>query len=176
MPESRRHTEFFGPELGRGPFTSHVPSVAAIQVATALAQTRAPLSRIEADLLSHAELIRSLADVLFPDFAEQIRIDVGIESADAIQCTISEDTRSYSLLHVWLADAKGGGETAVAPTSVSISGGAVLQTLTANKRWLILTPTTGVVTATINYAGDRTWYLAAARHGRVYYSNAIDFD
>ena len=176
MSESRRHTEFFGPDLGRGPFTSHIPSVAAVQVATALAQTRVPLTRSDADLLAHAEFIRSLADVLFPDFAEQIRIDVGSESGDTIQCTISEDTRSYSLLHVWLADAKGAGETAVAPASVSFSGGVVLQTITASKRWLILTPTTGVVTATINYASDRTWYLAAARHGRVYYSNAIDFD
>ncbi len=176
MPEARRHADFFGPDLGRGPFTSHIPSVAAVQVATALAQTRVPLSRSDAELLSHAEFIRSLADALFPDFAEQIRIEVGSESADAIPCTISEDTRSYSLLHVWLADAKGAAETAVAPTGVSFAGGTVLQTVTANKRWLILTPTTGVITATIEYSGDRTWYLAAARHGRVYYSNAIDFD
>lgn len=176
MPDSRRHVEFFGPDLGRGPFTSHIPSVAAIQVATALAQTRAPLSRADEDLLTHAEFIRSLADVLFPDFAEQIRIDVSSEAGNTIQCTISEDTRSYSLMHVWLADAKGGGETSVAPTSVSFAGGTVLQTITSGKRWLVLTPTTGVVTVTIDYSGDRTWYLAAARHGKVYYSNAIDFD
>lgn len=176
MADSRRNTEFFGPDLGRGPFTSHIPAVAAIQVATALAQIRAPLTRSDTDLLSHAEFIRSLADTLFPDVANQIRVDVGLEIANTIACSIREDTSNYSLLHAWLADTKGEGESATTPASVTWTGGAVLQTLSANKRWLLITPTNGVVTASINYTGDHTWYLAAARHGRVYYSSAIDFD
>lgn len=176
MPDTRRHTEFFGPDLGRGPFSSNSPPVAAIQIATALAQPRAPLTRSETDWQTHAEFIRSLADRLFPDFAEQIHLDVGAEASDNIVTTIREDTGTYSLLHCWLADAKGGAETGTAPTSVSFSGATVLQTITANKRFLIITPTSGVATATVNYGGDHTWYWAVARHGRVYYSNAVNFD
>lgn len=176
MADPRRHTEFFGPDLGRGPFSSNAPAVAAIQIATAIAQLRAPLSRAESDVLAHADFIRALADRLFPDFAEQIRIDVGVESSNNIVCTIREDTGTNSLLHVWLADSKGGGETAVTPTNVTWSGATVLETITASKRWHAITPTNGVATVTVNHTGDNTWYLAVARHGRVYYSNAINFD
>lgn len=176
MADPRRHTEFFGPDLGRGPFSSNAPAVAAIQIATAIAQLRAPLSRSETDVLAHADFIRALADRLFPDFAEQIRIDVSVESASNIVCTIREDTGSNSLLHVWLADDKGGPESTTTPTDVTWSGATILETITADKRWQVITPTTGVATVTVNFTGDHTWYLAVARHGRVYYSNAINFD
>lgn len=176
MADPRRQTEFFGPDLGRGPFSSNSPTVAAIQIATALAQLRAPLSRAEADVLAHAEFIRALADRLFPDFAEQIRIDVGSESAGSIVCTIREDSGTNSLLHVWLADSKGGGETGAAPTSVLWSGATILETISASRRWQVVSPTNGVASVTVNFGGDHTWYLAVARHGRVYYSNALNFD
>ena len=175
MADSRRQTEFFGPDLGRGPFSSNSPAVAAIQIATAIAQLRAPLSRAESDVLAHAEFIRVLADRLFPDFAEQIRIDVSVESSNSVICTIREDSGTNSLLHVWLADAKGGGESAVTPTGVNWSGATILETITASKRWQVVTPTNGVATVTVNFGGDHTWYLAVARHGRVYYSNALNF-
>src|SRR5262245_30791182 len=99
MPDSRHHTEFFGPDLGRGPFTSNSPPVAAVQIATALAQPLAPLTRAQADWEAHAELIRNLADRLLPDHAEQIRLSVAPESSDNIVTTIREDSGSYSLLH-----------------------------------------------------------------------------
>ena len=176
MADARRHTEFFGPDLGRGPFSSNSPAVAAIQIATAIAQLRAPLSRAEADVFAHAEFIRALADRLFPDFAEQIRIDVAAESSDSIICTVREDTGTNSLLHAWLADSKGGGESGASPDGVSWSGATILETITADKRWQVITPTNGVATVTVNFGGDHTWYLAVARHGRVYYSNALNFD
>ncbi|MBI5863451.1 MAG: hypothetical protein HZB38_02850 [Planctomycetes bacterium] len=176
MADPRRHTEFFGPDLGRGPFSASSPAVAAVQIATAVAQLRTPLSRADADVLAHGEFIRALADRLFPDFAAQIRIDVGPESADAIECTIRDDSGVNSLLHVWLADAKGGGETATAPGGVTWSGAAVLETVTALKRYLVVTPTNGVATLNISYTGDRTWYLAVSRQGRVFFSSAINFD
>lgn len=176
MAESRRHVEFFGPDLGRGPFSSNSPHVAAVQIATALAQPLAPLTRAEADWEAHADLIRSLADRLFPDFAEQVTLDVAAESGDAIVTTVHERSGTYALLHCWLADAKGGGETGTSPTSVAFSGATVLQTVTASKRFLIITPTSGVATATVSYTGDHTWYWAVARHGRVHYSNALNFD
>ena len=61
----------------------------------------------------------------------------------------------------------------LAPDSVTWGGGAVvLETITTNKRYLVLTPTTGAVTADVGYIGDRTWYWATERSGRVVYSNA----
>ena len=75
----RRHVEFFGPDLARGPVLSGSPPVAAVQIATALAQLRVPLSRSDTAIESHAEFIRTLADKLFPDYAASIRMDVGHE-------------------------------------------------------------------------------------------------
>lgn len=176
MSKERRHVEWFGPDLARGPVLSGSPPVAAVQVATQLAQLRVPLSRADSEIEDHAEFIRTLADKLFPDYAAGIRMDVGDESSDEITTQIRVETGTYTLLRCWLADAKGGGETSLAPTSVTWSGATVLQTVTSKKQYVILTPTTGVVSVTVNYSGDRSWYWAAARHGRVYYSAALDFN
>lgn len=176
MAENRRHTEFFGPDLSRGPFLSGSPPVAAVQLASLIAQLRAPLTRAETDIEAHADFIRALADRLFPDHASQIGLEVGAEVANKITTTIRDDSGSYSLLHCWLADAKGGGETSLAPTSVTFTGATVLQTITAAKRFLIVTPSSGLATAVVDYSGDRTWYWAFARTGRVFYSNAVNFD
>ena len=176
MPKERRHVEWFGPDLARGPVLSGSPPVAAMQIATALAQLRVPLSRADSDIESHAEFIRSLADKLFPDYAADIRMDVSDEVSDAIATQIRVETATYSLLHCWLADSKGGGETSLAPAAVTWNTGIVLQTVTTKKQYLILVPSTGVVSVTVSYTGDWSWYWAAARHGRVYYSSALNFD
>jgi arylamine N-acetyltransferase len=176
MPRERRHVEWFGPDLARGPVLSGSPPVAAVQIATALAQLRVPLSRADSEIEDHAEFIRSLADKLFPDYAADIRMDVGDESANTIDTLIRVESSTYSLLHCWLADSKGGGETTTAPTGVTWKSGTIVQTVTANKQYVIVTPTTGVVSVSVAYSGDRTWYWAAARHGRVYYSSALDFN
>ena len=176
MPRERRHVEFFGPDLARGPVLSGSPPVAAVQIATALAQLRVPLLRSDTEIESHAEFIRALADKLFPDFAADIRMDVGEESANTIDTQIRVETGTYTLLHCWLADSKGGGETSLAPDSVTWNSGTVLETVTANKRFLIVTPATGVANVTVGYSGDNTWYWAVARYGRVYYSSSLNFD
>ena len=176
MPRERRHVEWFGPDLARGPVLSGSPPVAAVQIATALAQLRVPLSRADSEIEDHAEFIRSLADKLFPDYAADIRMDVGDESANTIDTVIRVASSTYTLLHCWLADSKGGGETSMAPTSVNWNSGTILQTVTTNKQYLILTPTTGVINVRVAYSGDHSWYWAAARHGRVCYSSALDFD
>lgn len=177
MPSSSQHPlQFFGPDLSRGPFTSASPPVAAIQLATAIAQLRAPLLRSDAEIQAHADFIRGLADRLFPDFAEQIQIDVGDEASDRIATSFRVNAGNYSLLHCWLADAHGGGETALAPTAVTWASGTLLQTITAGKRFLVVAPTNGVLTANVDHSGDRTWYWAVARHGRVYYSTSLNFD
>ena len=62
MSRERRHIEFFGPDLARGPVLSGSPPVAAVQVATQLAQLRAPILRSDTEVEDHAEFIRTLAD------------------------------------------------------------------------------------------------------------------
>ncbi len=170
-----RHTEFFGPDLGRGPFSPHRLETAAVQIATALAQLRAPLTRTDADIFAHADFIRALADRLAPDWATQIMIDVGDESANNIQSTIRVATGEYSLLDCWLADDSGGGLAVGTPNSVTFNSGTVLQTVVANKRFLVIAPKNGVVTMTVNETGAASWRWAVTRYGRIYYSNTLSF-
>ncbi|GEM_PF-1042406 len=175
MAEQRRHVEFFGPDFARGPVLSGSPAVAAVQIATQLAQLRAPLLRSDSDIESHAEFIRDLADRLFPDYAEIIRTDVGDEVSDTITTQIRVESAKYTLLHCWLADSPGGGETTFAPADVSFDTGTIIQTVSTNKQYLVLTPATGVVNVSVQYAGGYSWYWAVALHGRVYYSSALHF-
>ena len=78
-------------------------------------------------------------------------------------------------LSFWLADDTGGGETGTAPISVTWNSGTVLQTVTTNKHYLIVTPYTGVADVSVNYSGSRIWYWAVCRQGRVYYSSQLYF-
>ncbi len=172
---SGRNIEFFGPDLGRGPFSSYRIETAALQIATALAQLRAPLARSDADLRSHADFIRELADRLAPDWASLITTDVGVETANAIQTSINAGVGTYSLLRCWLADSVGGGETALAPTVVTWNSGVVLQSVTANKHFLVITPSTGIADVTVSYSSARSWYWAISRYGRTYYSTKLNF-
>jgi hypothetical protein len=176
MPKERRHVEWFGPDLARGPVLSGSAEVAAVQIATALAQLRVPLLRADSDIESHAEFIRTLADKLFPDSAFGIHLSVADEIADEITTQIRVAAGSYTVLRCWLADARGGGETALAPADVTWNTGIVLETIAANKHYIVLAPTAGVVSVTVSYTGDWSWYWAAARHGRVHYSSVLDFD
>ena len=172
---SERHLEFFGPDLARGPFASHRVETAAVQIATALAQLRAPLSRSDDDLRSHVDFIRELADRLAPDWAVQISMDVGDESGNIVDTSIRAMTGTYSLLECWLADASGGGLTGTAPTSVTWNTGTVLQAVTANKHYLVITPSTGVLSVSVNYSGAHDWYWAVCRQARAYYSTQLQF-
>lgn len=177
MPsETRRHFEPFGPDWSRGPFTSNSPPVAAVQMAAQLAQLRAPITRADADILSHAEFIRSLADRLLPDFAQQVGIAVGPEIADEITSTIRDESGEVSLLRCWLADNVGGGETPTAPDAVDWGSAVVLQTITADRHYLVIAPSSGVISPKVSYAGNRTWRWAVQRSGRVYYSPPLDFN
>lgn len=173
MPD--RHTEFFGPDLGRGPFTSHRTETAVIQIAAALAQLRTPLGRSDAEVQAHADFIRDLADRLAPDLAVAVSFTVGDESANNVQTSIRTALGTYSLLHCWLADGVGGGQTATAPNSVTFNSGTVVHTLAANKHFLVVTPATGVIDVTVNYAGAKTWHWAVSRLGRAFYSTQLSF-
>lgn len=175
MPDNRRHTEFFGPDLARGPVLSGSPQTAAVQLATALAQLRAPLSRSDDALREHADFIRELSDRLMPDWAALVKLDVGELLSGSIQMTIRTPVGEPGLLHCWLADAPGGGITSTAPTTVTWDTGIVLQTIVANKHYLLLTPDTGTAAVTVSYGVTRAWYWGVARYGRAYFSGKLQF-
>jgi hypothetical protein len=175
MPTERRHVEFFGPDLGRGPFASSQLDAAAVQIATALAQLRVPLLRSDADIKAHADFIRELADKLAPDSAGFVSVDLGAESANLINVSLRLAAPGRSLLRLWLADSIGGGETSVTPSSWVYSTGTLLQSVTTNKHHLVVTSATGLINLTLGYGGAVTWYLGVARSGRVFYSNPIIF-
>jgi hypothetical protein len=167
--------ELFGPDWSRGPSAGGRIETAALQIATTLAQLRTPLSRADSDLTGHADFIRQLADRLAPDWAVQIAIDVGTESANTIMTSIRAATGTYSVLDCWLSDSVGGGLTLTTPGAVSFNGGVVLETIVANKRYLIITPSTGTVEVTVTYTGTKSWYWAVSRFARAYYSSQLYF-
>jgi hypothetical protein len=173
---NQRHVEFFGPDLARGPFSPHRMDAAAIQIATALAQLRAPLTRADNDILDHGDFIRQLADRIAPDYAAYIKIDVGQEVSNSVQTTIRTELGTYSMLDLWLADNYGGGLTSLAPTTVTFNAGTVLQAVVANKHYRVITSATGIIDVTVSYAGVRDWYWGISRHGRGYYSARLDFN
>ncbi len=170
-----RHVEFFGPDLGRGPFSSQRIETSALQIATALAQLRAPLGRSEDEVRGHVDFIRELADRLAPDYATSTSIVVGEESGDAIDSTIRTGLTGYSLLECWLADTPGGGRTTVSPTSVTFTAGTVLQTIEPAKHFRIITGSSGLATAHVAYAGLKDWYWAVTRLGIITYSSRLHF-
>ncbi|MFH1746872.1 MAG: hypothetical protein ABIG44_07475 [Planctomycetota bacterium] len=170
------HLEHFGPDFGRGPFAAHRIETAAVQIATALAQLRAPLKRDDEDITDHAQFIRSLADILAPDWAAQIDIDVGIRDNLTIPTSIRTAIGAFSLLECWLADSTGGGRTTTAPASVTWNSGVILQTIADKRHYLIITPHTGALDVSVTDSGPRAWYWAICRGGRVYYSSQLYFN
>jgi len=172
---NHRHTEFFGPDLARGPFSSHRIETSALQIATALAQLRAPVARSDDALRAHAEFIRELADRLAPDWAVNLGLAVSPEVADTIRLTITAPVGTYSLLELWLADGPGGGPTSLAPASVSFGVGTVLETVQSGTHFRVLTSEAGVIDVSVTDPGTRAWYWAVTRLGRVYYSTRLAF-
>lgn len=172
---SQQHVEFFGPDLGRGPAAASRIDIAVLQIASAIAQLRAPLSRADADVLAHGEFIRQLADRLAPDTAGYLSIAVQPEEGDVIRTSFRTAYAGYSLFDLWLADDWGGGPTGTAPTTVSFAPGTVVETIVDKKRYLVLTSGTGVIEAAVTWGGTRSWFWAATRYGRVLYSDELRF-
>lgn len=172
---SNGQTTFFGPDLSRGPVSSYRIETAAVQIATTLAQLRAPLGRSADDLRNHADFIRELADRLAPDWAAQVALDVGEESGNEVVTSIRAAIGTYGLLDCWLCDTVGAGLTTTAPYAVDWLSGTVLETVVAKKRYRVITPTSGVVSAKVTQSGTATWRWAVSRHGRVYYSSPLQF-
>ena len=170
-----RHMEFFEPDLGRGPFSSQRIETTAVQIAAALAQVRAPLSRSDDDLRAHADFIRELSDRIVPDWAAALTITVDPVYGDTVHSTILAPTGAYSLLHCWLSDSNGGGLTQTTPNLIFFNIGTVIQTIENNRHFLVLTSASGIVDITVSYYGAKSWYWAVSRYGRVYYSPRLYF-
>lgn len=175
MPSERRHLEHYGPDFARGPIISGAPEVAAVQIATQLAQLRVPLRRDDSEVLSHADFIRGLADRIFPDYAVGIRFDVSDAIAGMVTTQIAVQGNTPTVLHVWLADSNGGGVTATTPQNVSVTIGDVLFELTVNKQFLMLVPQTGLIEFSVTFGGGPDLHWACARNGRVFYSPRLRF-
>lgn len=172
---NQRHLEWLGPDLGRGPFTPHRIETAAIQIATALAQVRAPLTRADSDLFAHGDFIRQLADRIAPDYAAFLSVDVGPENTNVIQSVFRTALAAHSLLDCWLSDHAGGGLTSFEPDGVTFTHGQILEVIVPRKRYLVITDGAGIATADVTYGGTRAWRWAVCRLGRIAYSDELAF-
>lgn len=171
----QRHTEFFGPDFARGPFTSGRMDTTALQIATQLAQLRAPLLRSDTEIQAHADFIQALAERLAPDQFTAVQMSVGDEVLDNITTTFRLNLPSFSMMECWLADGPGAGLSTTTPTTVSWSTGVVLQEIVTRKHYRIISAGTGIATVTVGYASSRAWYWACARGGRAFYSSQLFF-
>jgi len=129
-------------------------------------------------LAAGSALAWGAAEVLIP----QVSLVVGAESGNAIDVTVQvqdcqgNDNANRFLLHAWLSDSPYGAETASAPDSTSFTTGTVLEQITAGKRWSVLTDVSGRAVLSVGEDGDVQWYLNVEINGRVYCSDAIDFN
>lgn len=169
-----RHTEFFGPDFARGPFGSSNLQVTAMQIATAIAQLRAPVDRSADAITAHADYVRSLAERLVPEMATFVSTSI-TAGAFGLTTTFRANYPSRVLLRVWLADSEGGGETNNAPDYVDWVSGTVLEEVTPKKQYVITTDNAGVAAVTIDNAAAATWYWGVVRSAAVFYAGPLTF-
>ncbi len=171
----RRHTEFFGPDLIRAPVLSGSPEVAAVQIAAAVAQLRAPLTRDLAALEQHTDLIRNLADRLFPDYASGLALAVEDESANVVTTSICVQTPHATVLRCWLADAGAEAPTTTPPNAVEFLSGTILEEITPRTSYVILTPASGIITVRVTKPGTADYRWGATILGRARFSPTLQF-
>jgi len=109
---------------------------------------------------------------------------IGSEASDTINVSVQlKDLQSDDnlvgqfVIHVMLTDNQyATAETGTAATSLAATTGAVLRTITANKRIEAITTTGAVFAFDIEYTGGaKTWYLSVWIDGRVRASAAVTF-
>ncbi len=172
MPD--RHTEFFGPDLARGPFSSSQLETSAVQIATALAQLRAPLVRRDSDILAHADFIRDLADRLAPAAASFVRVSVNT-IAGGFTLSLRANVERSTLLHAWVASAWGGAVVDATPAVADWTSGSVMHEFADRKHWIVLTDADGTAKLNLLDGGSQNWYLAVARGANVFYAGPLNF-
>lgn len=174
MSSTDRHTEFFGPDFARGPFASSNLDTAAIQIAAAIAQVRAPLTRDDTEISNHAQYIRDLADIIAPETATFVSISFAEDLSSGTIVTFRTNTTRSVLLRLWLADDIGGGVSNGTPSQVFWDSGVVLEEVVTRKHWVIATNTVGVAQALVRTSTELNWYWGVARGSRVFYSSQMN--
>lgn len=177
MPNTDRHTEFFGPDFARGPFGSSNLETAAISIATAIAQIRAPLTRDDTEISHHAQFIRDLADIIAPDTATYVSVSFSQELGSGTTATFRANSTRPVLLRLWLADEQGGGVSNASPSGAFWTSGFVIDPVNDDdKHWVVVTNPTGVATVLITAASETSWYWGVARGSRVFYSSEMNVE
>ena len=171
---SQRHTEFFGPDLARGPFSASALETAVVQIATALAQLRAPLARDDNTILAHADFIRTLADRLAPTVATAVHVDIS-DAAGLKTVTFRASTAARTLLRMWLADTNGGGQTNMGADSFTWLSGSVVDVVAPEKQYVFATDASGTAVVQIGEGGLARWYIGVARGSAVTYAGPLQF-
>jgi len=175
MPTNDRHTEFFGPDFARGPFGSSNLDVAAISIAAAIAQVRAPLTRDDTEISDHAQFVRDLADIIAPETATFISIDFTPVTGGGTIVTFRANTLNRVLLRAWLADDYGGGVSNATPDDVTWDTGVELQNIdSSDKHFLVVTNNVGVAQAFVSVSSETDWYWGVARGSRVFYTGQMN--
>lgn len=99
-------------------------------------------------------------------------VDMTIQLKDAAGANLA----AYFISEIWLSDTATGWETATGPDGTnSVTTGTLLETITANKRWSVMSDATGKIVFRFNVdAGAGTWYAGTLSHNdRPYRSSAI---
>ncbi len=130
-----------------------------------------------AGLVGSSEVSDEIADAM-----PKIDISVGAESSDTIAVTVQvQDIQGNNLagnylIRAWLADSQYAAECVTGPNSgTSWTSGTVLETQTSDKRWLVITDSTGKAVIDISDTGTPTYYLNVEIDGKIYASSAITF-
>jgi hypothetical protein len=173
MPNTDRHTEFFGPDFARGPFAGSNLDTASIQIAAAIAQVRAPLARDDSEISAHAQYIRDLADIIAPETATFVNVSSEPDAFSGTIITFRANTNSPVLMRFWLADVYGGGISNESPADVYWQDGNVLQSLDNDRQFIFTTNTSGIASLLIESVSSTYWYLGVARGSRVFYTGQI---
>lgn len=88
--------------------------------------------------------------------ANAITVEVQLRSFDGA------NLGSRTPVRVWIGDGAFGAETAAAPSGgVTVGTGTVLETVTANKHWIIIPGASGNISLTLTEAAAKTFHLMA---------------
>ncbi|MBN2445407.1 MAG: hypothetical protein JXO22_01680 [Phycisphaerae bacterium] len=169
-----RHTEFFGADLARGPFSASYLETSIVQIATALAQLRTPVERDDNALLSHADFIRTLADRLAPDVSDYVSASTTDGPVGCIT-TFRANATTRTLLRVWLADSYGDGPSSTGADTVVWLSGLVVQEIDYNGHYVIMTDSTGIASVLLDHGSSASFYWGVARGSRVFFAGPVSF-
>lgn len=102
-----------------------------------------------------------------------LTVTAGAESSDKRTLTIQGGSHRQ-VVDVWIATADYGAPSATGNT-VAIDTGTILETITANAHYRVISDATGKVDVGITISGAATRYILAQVDGRIYSSGQVDW-